>query len=1290
MDRVETRLIARMRVVMGSCRRVGLTAIACIYTLLGALVLASAPALAVQTRLEIGKVSSADIPNGFVVPAGLAIEQSGGGLYAADNYGGPGFSGAVDRFDKSGVFQNQITGAFTPQGALSEPADVAIDESNSTVYVTDTGNNLVDAFDTSGDLVTSFATNGQLDGSATPATTFSSPCGVAVDKGDGDLYVADSGNNRIWIFSDTGAYKGEIADPNLNGPCGLAFDSSGNLYVRNQNAEDIVEFDRTAPLSYTFISVVDANGATDVAVDPTDNHVFVDDGSQITEYDSSGTQVSQFGSGVLSFSQGVAVDGTSDKVYVSDGGKETIHIFGPVVTVPAVTTGQASNVQLESATLSGIVNSEATQLTDCHFDYGSTTAYGQTAPCVPAAASIPPDSSDHAVSAEITGLQPATTYHFRLEAANANAGIPGQDGSFHTESKAIVASTSATGVTEQSATLNAEINPKGNATTYRFEYGTTPSYGTSVPIPDEAIGNGTADVPVSRAVAGLQPHTIYHFRVIAHDQNGTTDGIDDTFTTQASGPELELPDNRAWELVSPPNKHGALTEPIGDGIVQAAAQGGAIAYVTNGPIEEQPQGSPQISQVISRRGSGGWSSQEIAATNVNATGVVLGEVGEYRIFSSDLSVGLLAPARETSGILSEEASAWTPYLRHDFVSSQSCPATPSTCWTPLVTSKEGYADVQPPGSTFPKFNFAGATGDVSHVVLAEAPSNLYEWTAAEAWEKRLQPVSMLPENEGDKQVCGRLGDYQDLGMGNAISHDGSRIFFEPACTGPTPHLYLRDVAKRETLRLDTVQPGGEQAQREAEVPVPTFQAASSDGSRVLFTDEQRLTEGSGSGDLYECEVHTNSSTGKLECALTDLTPLGSGHTLGLQGKVLGASEDASYVYFAANAVLAPGASAGECHNSPKPLYTCSLYVAHESEGTWNITFIATLSAAGGARAGTNSDWTAGEQKTSSVSPSGQWLAFTSDQPMPGYDNRDATSGQRDVEVYLFDAQAGQDGRQPLVCASCNPTGSRPVGENDEEINSFVNDFGAGPWSEQWVAAALPSLTRFALEESSYQSRYLSDSGRLFFDSHDALAPHDKNGTWDVYEYEPPASGQTPASDSCSIASDTYSERSGGCVSMISSGTSSYESVFLDASERGDDVFFLTAAKLVSQDVDTAYDVYDAHVCSAQSPCIAPVVSPPACTTSDSCRAAPVSQPQLFGPPPSATFAGVGNVVPAVKPKVLTRAQHLSRALSSCHKKYRRSKKRRATCERQARKSYGAKMSRASKSRKAKANRRGRR
>jgi hypothetical protein len=272
---------------------------------------------------------------------------------------------------------------------------------------------------------------------------------------------------------------------------------------------------------------------------------------------------------------------------------------------------------------------------------------------------------------------------------------------------------------------------------------------------------------------------------------------------------------------------------------------------------------------------------------------------------------------------------------------------------------------------------------------------------------------------------------------------------------------------------------------------------------------------------------------------------------------------------------------------------------------------------------------------SEVSPDGRWLTFMSEEELTGYDNHDALSARPDVEVYLYDAVSNR-----LVCTSCNPTGARPVGFEYEGLSAQAiltaqNELAAGSLNfatpegrPRWVAANLPPWTSGphanGVPRSLYQPRFLADSGRLFFDSRDALVPQDVNGAEDVYEWEPPGVG------GCTTASAGFSERSGGCVSLISSGSSSEESAFMDASETGGDVFFITLSKLTSQDVDSALDVYDAHECTVAVPCVAPAASlPPACSTGDGCKAAPTPQPSIFGAPSSATFSGAGNLTPEV-------------------------------------------------------------
>ncbi len=289
----------------------------------------------------------------------------------------------------------------------------------------------------------------------------------------------------------------------------------------------------------------------------------------------------------------------------------------------------------------------------------------------------------------------------------------------------------------------------------------------------------------------------------------------------------------------------------------------------------------------------------------------------------------------------------------------------------------------------------------------------------------------------------------------------------------------------------------------------------------------------------------------------------------------------------------------------------------------------------------------------------------SQRSLTGYDNRDTVSGARDEEVFLYHHPAA--GPATLLCPSCNPSGARPTGYLQREgVPAPLYDrpelWGSGVST---IAASIPGWTPVDIGHALYQSRYLSDSGRLFFNAVDGLLPGDSNGTTDVYQYEPSGVG------ACAAATPGFAAASHGCLGLISAGTSGDESAFLDASENGDDVFFLTTSRLAPTDVDNALDVYDAHVCTAEVPCLpAPPPPPPNCE-GDACQS-PATSP-LDSTPGSLTFNGPGNltppvVKPAVKPKPLTRAQKLSKALKACHAKH--NKHKRASCERAARKRYG--------------------
>lgn len=198
-----------------------------------------------------------------------------------------------------------------------------------------------------------------------------------------------------------------------------------------------------------------------------------------------------------------------------------------VSTSPVVTTGSASAIASDSATLNGSVNPNGLA-SSAYFQYGTTTSYGT----VTGTQSLGSGSTVSAVSAAITGLSPQTTYHYRLVAVSTSGTTNGSDQTFTTSAVPPAVSTgAASAITFNGATLSGTVNPNGTATTVYFNYGTTTSYGSSTA--NQSAGSGTIASAISAALTGLNPLTIYHYQVVAVTASGTTLGGDQTFSTLA-------------------------------------------------------------------------------------------------------------------------------------------------------------------------------------------------------------------------------------------------------------------------------------------------------------------------------------------------------------------------------------------------------------------------------------------------------------------------------------------------------------------------------------------------------------------------------------------------------------------------------------------------------------------------------------------------------------------------------------------------------------------------------------
>jgi len=1208
-----------------------------------------------------------------VEPGDIAVNDFNGDTYVAEAN-----TGVVHIVDAGGTEVGSLNGSMTPAGSFgggrSGPFGVysiSVSANNGTgdVYVADPVHNVVDEFNFAGEYecqITGNSTpsatecNGPA-GSATPAGGFNAPEGVTVDQATGRVYVVDANNHAVDIFSLKGAYQSQISLP--SGASGIfpeltrgvaVDDFNGNVYVsgfansipgRGAEVPVIFEFNSggiyVTTLTGSNTPGGQFSGRPSVAVDNANGDFFIAAGDYppaaggVYVFDAAGNYLTRIGEDSVNGIP-VEVDQASGKIYVSL--RENIEIFGPGVLIPDVTTGAATEIKRQSVALSGTVDPDDAGPATCEFVWGTSTTFDKSTPC---SETVPNGNLPVAVHVTLSGLQPNTTYHYRLQAGNANgmnAGEESQDQAFTTSGPAGIDEEPVWDVTASAATLNATITTHNAATNYYFQYGASTAYGTDAPsAPGQSLGSDEHTIEVSQHVQLPLVGTLYHFRVVTVTQielapgvyeTTETDGPDMTLTTQAipDGGSV-LADSRQWEQVSSVDKRGAqiygIDQYANEGaVIQASASGNAISYVTDSPTEVSPAGYTNLLQVFSARGSDGWVSHDISPEHNGSTGVAIGNGQEYRIFSEDLSLGAINPFGKFIASLSPEASEPTAYLRTVYGPGGPVDSCSLSCYRPLVTGASGFANV-PEGTVFGEEvegrcrsaesgllcgpHAVGGTPDLSRVLLkspvaltsaSASTGGLYEWSAG-----KLALVSVLPGPSGEAADGPRFGTERVTGgnESHAISDDGSRIFFTSG--GST---FMRDLPRKETVLLS----------KEGE-----FEDASTDGSKVFFDNEM-------------CEVRIDEATGELEC------PVAFG-----DGKVVGASDDGSWLYFVSEATLASGGVSGENN----------LYVRHDGV----TRFIAAISNEDAAQiTGNNNPLIS----TARVSHNGHWLAFMSQLDLTGYSTRDALTGQSDAEVYLYDAEAN-DGAGGLVCASCNPTGARPVAATQTRESLW----SAGVIVPR-AAASIPGWTPYTGNNALYESRALSDDGRLFFNGGDSLIPQDVNGTWDVYEYEPESIG------SCNSSSSRFSERSDGCVSLVSSGESSEESGFLDASQAGGDVFFLTSAKLASSDEDASLDIYDAHECSPSVPCFAvPSSRPPACDTGDSCKTAPSPQPEAFGAPASATFAGAGNVVssratgPVAATKGLTQAQKLARALKVCHTQKRA--KRRAACIKRARARY---------------------
>ncbi len=1217
------------------------------------LALIAAPAFAAETHVFSSSFGEAGTGNGQLelrAHSGVAVNQETGSIYVGDTG-----NGRVEQFESSGVFARVF-------GALSEPTFIAVDNSISTskgdVYVADSATNTVSKFEADGTAVSFWGSAGQL--------SFAEPlAGIAVDPA-GNLWVYDE-SAQMREYSPAGTLTTEWNSGIGVTDAGIAVDSSDNLYVV-RGSEATAEFSSSGS---ELKEEIDSQSTTGLAVDPANDDVYVGHSSEIARYDSSANRLETVGSpepsgGSLSASQGLAV-GAGHAVYVADAGNARVDVF-PWVTLPDVTTGSASNVTATTATLNGHLDPDSIQLTDCHFDYTTGAAFqahgfsgSQSAACVPDALSIPPDSNDHAVSADLTGLTPGTTYHFRLEAANANGTNFGADQTLTTLPVPLIDSASATNLTPSTADLNARINPEGLDTTYHFSYGTDTSYGTNVPVPPDAdIGSGTSAVAVSQHLSGLTPATTYHFRVVAHNANGTATSPDHTFVYLPGTPGL--PDGRAYEMVTPVDKAGSVVSPnsatmAADGLSLAGVSSGAFAGLSNDELPSQGVASYRFA----RTGSG-WVTTPLQVfqgwrQSLGVSDSVWKPAGEFGVQYLSL--------RQADGSVSDVGPVWPPTFGS---------VSPSSYLVEGAASEAAHGIVFRTEEPTPKWPFdTTVTG-----------ASLYEYVGTNNSEPTLVGVSGSTGSTTLIGQCGtRLGASNRVQAGskyNAVSESGQAVFFTAdagsslssaptptstwastsTCTngGPTgtappaDELYAR-LGGSQTVwvsepqctpasacnNLTTEPYTTEEASRAAGV---VFEGASADGSKVFFTTTQQLTNGDtdATRDLYEYDFNAPAGQRLIQVSAGgsgDATP-GSGAEVEGVSRI---SEDGSHVYFVAKGVLttspSPDAQGYGAHGEPVSSGAVAqagaenLYV--DDTETKQTAFIAELCSgaemSGGVadaqcpsdlnsepwNYGTNHNdqrlWShgaaGGDERPVQSTPDGSSLVFTS------YGDLTADDKSTARQVFQYDAQAGRLTRISIGEDGFNDGGNTNAGNP----SSHASDTGNASVVTPSYAAPEEGWTR-----GGALARTMSDDGSyVFFQSPVGLTPAALN---DV------------AIDSEGDLAQNVYEYHDGHVALISdgkdtsaifrvSGNRQMSSVLLaGASASGSDVFFTTVDPLVPQDTDTQVDIYDARIGGGFPP---PTAATPC--GGETCKP-PAPQPPAEPGAGSSTFSGPGNRPPSAK------------------------------------------------------------
>lgn len=998
------------------------------------------------------------------MPAGIAVNQSTGDVYAIDwtNH-------RIDEFDADGTFIRAFgrdvvsaggsgdvsTEAYEvceaaadckaglvngEAGSVTFGRDVAIDSAGH-VWLANAGNRRIEEFDKGGSFIAAYGWNvdplggsGELEKCTSTAVGACQAAAEGTQLGQfkespeyltigpsGFLYAPDRGNNRIQRL-DPATLSATLFAANLGAETGLS---------QIVSSEDGIE---ALPDGHVLLGVDESSG---------DRLLDLDGAGQLTE-------TSLAGDGVPALEH-LALNEATGAIYATvptaDGAPGVAVIDDGPASAPAVTIAPPSELGAESATFNATVDPGGALVADCGFEY-STDQVSWELPPVSDCGDLDPDGGSQPIGEPVTGLEPQTPYFVRFKAGrfynhNPWAAATSAEEAFTTPaSPPIVSDVGAGRLTDTSAYLAGEIEPRSQSYEFHFEYGTTPALGISTP----TVGvSGSKKRVVSQRITGLEPGTTYFVKLVAENVAATTESPSVGFATRPSGPG---PEGRAYEQVTPPDKNFSNADYALDAGVVAADGDATAVCMTSGFGEPAGQVSSVCTTYRSSRHADGWHTRWYGEPSCSADETETAEIAyfgsEVEGFSQDLDLAVIGHVESSS----------CPYPPLD-------PAAPmpqrnlyradyrgASIGYDLLAPQPGFAK----GLIYPTGRYEAGSDDLSHVVYSsaakqttDAPAGafekLYDWH-----EGTLSLVSRDPS--GTRFTTSTTVPEDALG---GVSADGARIFFMTP-EGATREIYMRQDA---TVTYDVSE--SECTSECGESAADEFLAATPTGAQVALMSKAKLTDGDEAGngnDLYLYAHGANPAASQnLTLLSKDSEPAdGSGaRVLGL----LGMGEDGEAVYFVAASQLVEGAPTG---TGPKA------YRWQAGEGVPSLEYLGTLSTedrSNWARYGVRGD-------TREVTADGaRLLIHTAVRLNRGADH------DSDVDVYRWDEQDG------WLCISCQIPAAPSAGGSTFEglVTSLRGSFPV------------------------YRNAMSADGGRVFFATADPLVPGDPNERDDVYEWD---------------------------------------------------------------------------------------------------------------------------------------------------------------------------------------------